>query len=81
MFPANTLIRFIAPQRMFGGAVIMFGVLCVCLSEAKSYGAVITIRIFIGIFQVAILATSLYIVYWYKRDEVATRGGKFFKLS
>lgn len=76
MFPTNILIRKIQPQRMLGGAVITFGVLVVCLSAAESYGAVLALRILIGCFQSWVQATSVYIPYWYQRDEVASRGGK-----
>jgi 4-hydroxybenzoate polyprenyltransferase len=77
MFPANLLVRYIQPQRMIGSAVVMFGVLVLCLSAAESYGAVLAIRILVGCFQCWVQAIGLYTPYWYQRNEVATRAGKY----
>jgi 4-hydroxybenzoate polyprenyltransferase len=76
MFPANTLVRLIQPQRMIGSAVVIFGVLIICLSAAKSYGAVLAIRILVGCFQCTVQTIGLYTPFWYQRNEVATRAGK-----
>jgi hypothetical protein len=81
MAPANILVRYIQPQRMIGSAVIIFGVLVLCLSTAKSYGAVVALRILIGSFQCFVQSIGLYITYWYQRNEVATRGGKYDLVS
>lgn len=61
---------------MIGLAVVVFGVLVLCLSAAKSYGAVLCLRILIGCFQCWVQAIGLYTPYWYQRNEVATRAGK-----
>jgi hypothetical protein len=81
MFPANILVRFIQPQRMIGSSIVIFGVLVMCLSAAKSYSAVLAIRILNGCFQCSVQAFGTYTPYWYQRNEVATRAGEFSALS
>jgi sugar phosphate permease len=76
MFPANILVRYIQPQRMIGIAMILFGILILCLSAAESYGAVLAIRILVGCFQSSVQVIGTYTPYWYQRNEVATRAGE-----
>lgn len=76
MFPANILVRYIQPQRMIGSAIVIFGVLVLCLSAAKNYSTVLVIRILNGCFQCSVQAFGTYTPYWYQRNEVATRAGK-----
>ncbi|KAF8851304.1 MFS general substrate transporter [Acephala macrosclerotiorum] len=73
MLPANLGMRVIGPPRQLGAAVIFFGVCGTCLSAAKSYGAVIGLRILIGMGEAFVQVGLLYFSFWYKRDEVATR--------
>lgn len=76
MFPTNILVRYIQPQRMIGSSIVIFGVLVLCLSAAKSYDSVLAIRILNGCFQCSVQAFGTYTPYWYQRNEVATRAGE-----
>lgn len=60
-----------------GGSVITFGVLVACMSAAQNYETILALRVLVGASQAFIQGLGLYVTLWYKRDEVATRGGKF----
>jgi MFS family permease len=76
MLPANLGMRVIGPPRQLGIAVIFFGVCGICLAAAKNYGAVMGLRVLIGMGEAFVQVGLLYFSFWYKRDEVATRAGK-----
>lgn len=58
-----------------GGATVIFGALLCGMSAAQNYHTVLALRILIGSAQAFIQGLGLYTSLWYKRDEVATRGG------
>lgn len=75
MWPGNVGLRFLPPMIVLGGSCLIFG-LCLCvMSAAQSYAAVLVTRVLIGASQAFIQGLGLYVTLWYKRDEVATRGG------
>lgn len=75
MLPANLGMRVVGPPRQLGAAVTFFGICATCLSGSKTYGAVIGLRILIGVGEAFVQVGLLYFSFWYKRDEVATRAG------
>ena len=75
MLPGMLILRVIGPHRQIGGATAVFGVLVCCLAASKKYGTVLALRILIGVFQSLNQGISVYTSLWYKRDELATRGG------
>jgi hypothetical protein len=77
MPPGNILLRWISPHYQIGGAIICFGTLVAALGAAENYSTVLALRILIGAAQAFIQGTGLYGSLWWKRDEVATRGGKW----
>jgi hypothetical protein len=76
MLPGNIFLRTLRPHRQLGAAVLIFGALLCGMSAAKNYQTVLALRILIGAAQAFIQGLGLYTSVWYKRDEVATRGGK-----
>ena len=76
MLPGMLFLRIIGPHRQLGAATAVFGVLVCCLAASKTYGTVLALRVLIGIFQSLNQGISIYTSLWYKRDEVATRGGR-----
>jgi MFS family permease len=77
MLPANLGMRVIGPPRQLGIAVIFFGVCGTCLSASKNYGTVMGLRVLIGMGEAFVQVGLLYFSFWYKRDEVATRAGRW----
>ena len=77
MLPGMLCLRVIGPHRQLGGATIVFGVLVCCFAASKSYPTILALRVLVGMFQSLNQGISIYTSLWYKRDEVATRGGEF----
>jgi hypothetical protein len=75
MVPSNIALRITPPHFFFGAPLILFGICACAMASARSYGAVIVLRILIGGCQSFVQSLSTYISLWYKRDEVATRAG------
>jgi hypothetical protein len=76
MLPGNICLRYVLPHMQLGGSVITFGILVTCMAAARNYQTILALRILIGAAQAFIQGLGLYVTLWYKRDEVATRGGK-----
>jgi MFS family permease len=51
------------------------------ICTAKSYAAVVGLRVGVGIGEAFLQAGPLYLSLWYKRDELATRGAIFFSTA
>lgn len=86
MLPGNICLRYVLPHVQLGSSVITFGVLVTCMAAARNYQTILALRILIGAAQAFMQGLGLYVTLWYKRDEVATRGGKppdqpFYPLS
>jgi MFS family permease len=75
MLPGNVLLRSAPPWLLIGGAVVTFGVLLCGMSAAPNYQTVLALRILIGLAQALVQGIGLYSSLWYKRNELATRGG------
>ncbi len=76
MLPGNIFLRSLTPHRQLGGSALIFGTLLCGMAAAQNYAAVLALRILLGAAQAFIQGLGLYTSIWYKRDEVATRGGK-----
>ena len=68
-------MRVIGPPIQIGTGAIFFGVCSICLSVAKNYPTIAGLRVLVGIGEAFVQSGSLYVSIWWKRDEVATRGG------
>lgn len=51
------------------------------ICTARSYGAVVGLRVGVGVGEAILQAGPLYLSYWYKREQLATRGAIFFGMS
>jgi MFS family permease len=76
MFPGNVLLRWSPPWLLIGVAIIIFGMLLCVMSAAHNYQTVLALRILIGLAQAMVQGIGMYSSLWYKRNELATRGGK-----
>ncbi len=74
--PAILSLRVVPPNYVFGFAVISFGILSTCLSQSKSYAAVMIIRLLIGIAEAFVQSGWVFLSLWYRKEELATRTGK-----
>jgi hypothetical protein len=81
MLPGNICLRYVLPNWQLGGNVITFGLLVTCMAAAQNYATILALRILVGASQAFIQGLGLYVSLWYKRDELATRGGEYLASS
>ena len=75
MLPGNISLKVFPPHYILGGSALLFGTFLSAASGARGYGTIISMRVLIGAVQAFIQGLGLYVTIWYRRDEVATRGG------
>ena len=78
MAPANLSQKRLKPNRSLGTAIVFFGLVCACMAAVKSYGALLALRILLGVGQGFLQLAPVYLSLWYRRDEVATRAAMFY---
>jgi hypothetical protein len=81
ILPGNILLRLLSPPIVLGGTAIIFGAILIGMAGAQNYATVLALRILLGSTQAFMQGISLYSSLWYKRDEIATRGGKSLATS
>lgn len=69
------LLGKLRPNLQLGGTALAFGALLAIMSAAQNYATVLSLRVLIGGTQAFMQGLSVYFTLWYKRDELATRGG------
>ncbi|KAK8061806.1 hypothetical protein PG994_008172 [Apiospora phragmitis] len=71
--PATLLLRQLGPQRQFAGAMVSWGLLTIGASYAKNYGTLVVCRVLIAVAESMIQGAVLYLSFWYRYEELATR--------
>jgi hypothetical protein len=79
MLPGNILLRYFSPNKMVGGAVVAFGAVVCGMSGVQNYQTLLALRILVGFAQAFIQGLGVYNSLWFKRNEIATVGGKSTK--
>jgi MFS family permease len=73
--PAALSLRIVHPPFVYGTAVVTFGVCAVCMSAARTYAAVMVLRLLIGLAEAFVQTGFVFISLWYTKDELTTRCG------
>ncbi|RYP46677.1 hypothetical protein DL768_007149 [Monosporascus sp. mg162] len=79
--PGTLLLRKIGPANQFAGAMIGWGVVTVCTVKASTYGHMMAIRFLVGVTEAFIQGSILYLSFWYRYNELATRGAIVYSTS
>jgi MFS family permease len=74
-FPAGLLLRRYHPRYVIGLGAIFFGIFATTVAAAKSYAAVMILRVLLGLAEAFANNAYLYISFWYKAEELSTRTG------
>lgn len=74
--PAGMALRYIHPRYCFGGALICFGVFATLLSIA-GYEGIAVLRLLIGLAEVFVTNSFIFVSVWYRQSELAKRTGEF----
>ena len=77
--PAGMALRYIHPRYCFGIALVLFG-MCATLLSITKYGGIMVLRLLIGLAEVFITNTFIYISLWYRREEITKRVGELKSL-
>ncbi|KAH8705429.1 putative pantothenate transporter [Talaromyces proteolyticus] len=72
--PGLLFIRQIQPQNQLGLAMIVWGTMTTILCKAIDWQYIAVVRVFIGGAEAFLQAGPLYLTFWYKREELASRG-------
>lgn len=77
--PSNILIRKMRPSFYLGGLMFCWGVVNMCMGFIHSYGALVGLRVLLGIFEAGVLPGIIYVTsMYYKRHEYQKRMSFFF---
>lgn len=74
--PAAMSLRYFHPRYVFGLALLAFGLFAAVIPPARSYGAIMTLRVLIGLGEAFTTNAYIFISLWYKPSELATRTGE-----
>lgn len=75
--PATLSLRFFQPPHVYGIAIALFGVSACCLTIARTYAAVMVLRLLIGLGEAVVQTGFIFLSLWYLKDELATRYGTY----
>ncbi|KAH8705207.1 putative pantothenate transporter [Talaromyces proteolyticus] len=78
--PGNLLLRKITPPMQLSGALIVWGTFTALISTSRHYAAVAGLRVAIGAAEAFVQAAPLYLTFWYKREQLASRASIFFSM-
>jgi hypothetical protein len=77
-------MRVVGPRLQLSSAIMLFGIASACLLAAKGYASVMGLRVLVGVGEAFTQTGLLCFTLWYRREEMATRGGasktRFFHL-
>ncbi|OKL55471.1 hypothetical protein UA08_09207 [Talaromyces atroroseus] len=76
--PAALILRYLPPPVVFGFSVVLFGVISCSVAAVHSYGVLMFLRVFLGLFEAVVQTGNLYLAHWYYPNEVGTRSAFFY---
>ncbi|KAK7207086.1 major facilitator superfamily domain-containing protein [Myxozyma melibiosi] len=80
--PVGTLfIRKLRPPFQFSAAMLVWGIITVCIAYAKNYSQVSGLRFLVGCSEAMIQGAFFYLSFWYTYDEMSLRTGIFYSVS
>ncbi|KAH8887990.1 MFS general substrate transporter, partial [Thozetella sp. PMI_491] len=68
--PVFVLIRKFHAPSVYAISLLIFGMCAILMAFAKSYAAVLVLRLFIGLGEAAVMTAFLYTSLWYRREEI-----------
>ncbi|KAI9707987.1 MAG: hypothetical protein M1820_004406 [Bogoriella megaspora] len=68
------LLKLIGPSFQFGAAMVSWGVFTTSLVAAKTLASLMVLRVLTGAAEAFVQGSLIYLTFWYKDNELATRG-------
>ncbi|PYI11228.1 putative pantothenate transporter [Aspergillus sclerotiicarbonarius CBS 121057] len=78
--PGDIFLRKITPPVQLSGALMVWGTVTALLSTSKNYATLAGLRVTIGAAEAFVQAAPLYLTFWYKREQLASRSAIFFSM-
>ncbi|KAK3987285.1 putative transporter [Cladorrhinum sp. PSN332] len=78
--PGSILVRVLTPPIQLGLALMIWGGATAIMTEANNWQTIAGLRVVVGAFEAFINGAPLYLTFWYKPDELATRGAIFMSM-
>ncbi|KAK4223101.1 putative transporter [Podospora fimiseda] len=78
--PGSILVRVLTPPIQLGVALMIWGGATAIMTEANNWQTIAGLRVVVGAFEAFINGAPLYLTFWYKPDELATRGAIFMSM-
>ncbi|KAL9617618.1 MAG: hypothetical protein Q9160_007584 [Pyrenula sp. 1 TL-2023] len=75
--PGTILLKKIGPSYQFGGAMVVWGIVTACIVAAKTQASIMVLRALTGAAEAFIRGVLIYLSFWYRYNELATRGALF----
>ncbi|KAK0701307.1 major facilitator superfamily domain-containing protein [Lasiosphaeris hirsuta] len=79
--PGAILLRVLTPPVQLGCAAVLWGAATTIMTEARSWQTIAGLRVVVGAFEAFIQGAPLYLTFWYKPHELATRGAIFLSMT
>ncbi|KAJ1722056.1 hypothetical protein LPJ53_003495 [Coemansia erecta] len=77
--PSNLCLRRFGARFWLPSIALCWSILVGCMAAAKSYGALITVRVLMGVFEAGYVPGFIYVTsFWYTRKQQAPRIALFF---
>ncbi|PWY68991.1 putative pantothenate transporter [Aspergillus sclerotioniger CBS 115572] len=78
--PGDIFLRKITPPVQLSGALVVWGGFTALLSTSQNYATLAGLRVAIGAAEAFVQAAPLYLTFWYKREQLASRSAIFFSM-
>ncbi|KAJ2514766.1 hypothetical protein H4217_005568 [Coemansia sp. RSA 1939] len=77
--PSNLVLKRVGPRIWIPFLAVSWSVLVGCLAAAKSYGALVAVRVLMGVFEAGFVPGFIYMTsFWYTKRQLAPRIALFF---
>ncbi len=74
--PVFVLIRKFHAPSVYAISLLIFGMCAILMAYAKSYAAVLVLRLVVGLGEASVMTAFLYTSLWYRREEMSVRAGE-----
>ncbi|KAK4234664.1 putative transporter [Achaetomium macrosporum] len=79
--PGAVLLRVLTPPIQLGVALMAWGVATTLMTAAQNWQTIAGLRVVVGAFEGFVQGAPLYLTFWYKPQELATRGAIFLSMA
>jgi len=80
--PSNWVLKRARAGLYIPALITCWGLVCTCIGFTKSFGGLVTARLFLGLFEGGILGgVIIYLAMFYRRHQILFRSGLFYSAA